>query len=196
MESPAAKFQWFKGASAIPGQTGVSLALFDLTEADYGTYTVKATANGITVESAPAVIRTPAEAAYAAYVDGFDLDLETDGAPGADHDRDGVANLLEYLLGGNPIIPNPGILPALSSTPSGNGRTLTFTYDRKITVEGIQQIVEHSSTLTPPWTAATHGESGVTIAAAPVPGNAGLERVTVTIPVTGGKRFARLRATW
>ncbi len=47
-----------------------------------------------------------------------------DSSPNADPDKDGIENLMEYGLGGNPLLSNTAVLPALSN--SANRLHLTF----------------------------------------------------------------------
>ena len=111
----------------------------------------------------------------------------------ADFDKDGVPNLLEYLFGGNPTLPSSGLLPAVTKAPGSNN--VVFTYKRKIAATGVTQVIEHATSLSPPWTPAVHGAGGVTITTTPVPGDATAEQVTVTIPSTSTSRFVRLKAS-
>ena len=113
--------------------------------------------------------------------------------PTIDFDNDGIPNLLEYLLGGNPTLPSSGLLPTVSKAPGSS--SLVFTYKRKIAVTGVTQVIEHATSLSQPWIPAAHGASGVTINTAPVPGDVTTEQVTVTIPSTSASRFVRLKAT-
>lgn len=110
-----------------------------------------------------------------------------------DFDNDGLANLLEYLFGGNPTLPSSGLLPSVTKAPDGNN--LVFTYKRKVSATGVTQVIEHATSLSPPWTPAVHGQNGVTIATAASPRDPTSEQVTVTIPSTSANRFVRLRAT-
>ena len=111
----------------------------------------------------------------------------------ADPDRDGVSNILEFLLGGNPTASDTNILPTLTTTPVSGGQTLVFHYNRKLAAAGVTQVVEHTADLISPWTPAVDGQSGVAIATGPL--DVTTEQVTVTIPVTGGKHFVRLKTT-
>jgi hypothetical protein len=111
----------------------------------------------------------------------------------ADFDKDGVSTLLEYLFGGNPTLPSSGLLPTITKAPGGG--SLIFSYKRKLAATGVTQVIEHATTLAPPWTAAAHGVGGVTIITAPVPGDATSEQVTVTIPSASASRFVRLKAS-
>lgn len=110
-----------------------------------------------------------------------------------DFDNDGIDNLLEYLFGGNPKLPDSGLLPAVSKAPGSSN--VVFTYKRKIASTEVIQVIELSTTLSPPWIPAVHGLGGVTIVIAPVPGDATTEQVTVTIPSTEAKLFVRINAS-
>jgi autotransporter-associated beta strand protein len=129
-----------------------------------------------------------------------------DGTPGKesgfddDPDGDGIANGLEWILGGSPLNGASGSLVTTTAT-AGGGLTLSFT--RNEDSVGISTFsVEYSSTLAAPWASAAIGaiSSGpdangvtVTIDTAPTP-----DAVTVTIPASNapaGKLFGRLKAT-
>ncbi|NQX02788.1 hypothetical protein HQ447_19180 [bacterium] len=56
-----------------------------------------------------------------------DLDTLGQATPTDDPDGDGVNNLLEYGLGGDPRVPSPSDLPTLSRTMAGQ---LIFTFKR------------------------------------------------------------------
>ncbi len=104
-----------------------------------------------------------------------------------DPDHDGVANLLEFALGGLPLVATREILPKLAQT---NG-TWVFEYDRSNLARATtQQVVEYGSDLTG-WTPLTIPETSagaVTI----VPGTVSAH-VTVTLPVLGTTGFVRLK---
>jgi hypothetical protein len=53
-----------------------------------------------------------------------------DSLPGADPDGDGVSNLLEYALGGNPTVPGSTALPAADTAVIGEVTHLTFRFSR------------------------------------------------------------------
>jgi autotransporter-associated beta strand protein len=106
-----------------------------------------------------------------------------------DPDKDGIPNVIEFVLGGAPMSSSQAPLPTL--TKSGN--QLVFTYNRsKAAQNSISQIVEYGSDLIG-WTQviipATSANS-VTI----TPG-ALSDRVTVTIPNLGTKIFIRLKVS-
>jgi len=111
-----------------------------------------------------------------------------------DPDHDGVNNLLEFLLGGHPMICNPKILPVLFIQSAPSGRNLVFRYERSMAAatEVIQQ-VEYSRGPSTEWIPAVDGVGGVSIAN--VPEHDSTEVVTVTIPASSGSCYVRLKAT-
>lgn len=64
---------------------------------------------------------------YDAWADGFNLSKAD---PMADPDRDGVPNLLEYALGGNPTTPGRAHLPAMGQVDIAGEDHLTLTFQR------------------------------------------------------------------
>ena len=111
----------------------------------------------------------------------------------ADSDNDGIANLLEFLFGGNPTSAGASIIPTLTTTPVAGAQTLIFRYNRQLSATGVSQVIEHSSGLSSIWVPAVHGQNGVTITTSPV--DAVTQQITVTIPSTGSNRFVRLKAS-
>lgn len=105
----------------------------------------------------------------------------TAGAFTADHDNDGVANGIEYFLGGNSNTTGTTPLPGVTNT-SG---TLSITWTKSATYPGTYGTnfwIESTDTLTGPWTTETVG-GNVT-----VNGN----NITYTFP-TSTRRFVRLK---
>jgi autotransporter-associated beta strand protein len=139
---------------------------------------------------------------FATWAEANDLD----GSPGKeagfndDPDGDGVANGLEWILGGNPRDGQSGSLITTTAS-AGGGLTLSFT--RNEDSIGIATLaVDYNATLASPWNSAAIGATSsgpdangvtVTIDAVPSP-----DAVTVNIPASnapGGKLFGRLKAT-
>lgn len=65
------------------------------------------------------------------------------GLPGDDDDGDGVSNLLEFALNGDPNSPDPSILPTIAT----NNNILTLTFDRPTGISGLTYLVEFSTDL-------------------------------------------------
>jgi cyclophilin family peptidyl-prolyl cis-trans isomerase len=105
----------------------------------------------------------------------------------SDPDADGIVNLLEYALGGDPLSASSTPTPLLQvSGLSPQPVFLTFTYKRAV-ASGLTYEVQTTTDLTHPasWTPA-----GVTQGTPDVNGN-----VTATIPHSSGSRFLRLSVT-
>lgn len=198
---PRPTYQWYKNNVALPGQTGNSLALFNYDAADDGTYKVTATniikdggGNPVThTITSPNAVLTRGNA-YQAFVSGYGLNPATTGAEQNDFDKDGLPNLVELLVGGNPTDADPELIPTLTKSPIAGGQNLVFKYYRSTLSTGIVTgIVQHNTTLEPAWVTAVNGVGGVTITSAPSDDDE--ELVTVTIPSTTTKRFVRLNAS-
>ena len=115
------------------------------------------------------------------------------GLPGGDDDKDSIANLLEYVLGGNPRAISSGILPIVTA-PSGN---LVFSFRRiQATTADTTQIFQHGTNLSD-WVEVpiVDGAGGI-VAIQPDPPQAGTDTVTITVPEgTHARRFGRLKVT-
>ncbi|MCW1915442.1 glycoside hydrolase family 32 protein [Luteolibacter sp. GHJ8] len=128
-----------------------------------------------------------------------------DGSPGkeagfeADPDRDGIANGLEWVLGGDPL---SGDASSLMTTSGNSTAGLSLSFSRDETTPGSASLwVQYASTLAGPWTSVPVSQSGgsypngVTVV---INETASPDQVTVTIPAgnaLNGRLFARLRAT-
>jgi|GEM_PF-1754586 len=116
-----------------------------------------------------------------------------------DPDGDGVANILEWILGGDPLDGRSAGLVAATVTSDGG---LSFTFSRKSDAQGIASLTfEHASSLDSGWVSVAIGAAssgpdadGVTVAITP----GSPDQVTVTVPASNavsGKLFGRLKAT-
>lgn len=129
---------------------------------------------------------------YAAWAGGLAEAGQTD-----DPDDDGVPNLMEYALGGNPqsgamtLAPGVPLLPALTRS----GATVTFSFPERsdAALRGLSYLVETSTGLgTPPWSGTLPpGASSSTQPFAPAV--AGFVKRTVSWPADAPRRFVRLR---
>jgi len=117
--------------------------------------------------------------------------VSPDNEPGADPDKDGIANLVEYVLqGGDPSVSTAGILPTLDAS----GANFIFTYFRRTAATGTTQTFEYSTTLgAGSWTpVAIPGGSGVVVS--PNTPSAGIDQVQVIVAKGANtKLFGRLQ---
>ena len=110
----------------------------------------------------------------------------------ADPDHDGISNLMEFVLGGNPVTPSSGILPVVTMSDAN----VVFAFKRSDASESVATLsVELSNDLSvwttlPPIPVGPATAGAVTI----VEHDAANDDVTVAIP-TGGQvaRFFRLK---
>ncbi|MCW1884075.1 hypothetical protein OKA04_04995 [Luteolibacter flavescens] len=144
-----------------------------------------------TVTSQPSFTLKPT---YAAWSTGL-----SEPAEGDDPDDDGLANLLEYALGGNP---GSGSM-VLSGTQylrpeiSASGGTITLSYPERsdAVVRGLSYIVETSTALDSLAGATTLPAGAVSGTAAFSPDIPGFVKRTITWPSDGPQRFARVKVT-
>jgi formylglycine-generating enzyme required for sulfatase activity len=115
-----------------------------------------------------------------------------DATAAGDPDKDGIPNLLEYVLNGNPAVASSAVLPVVSQNTS----SFLFSFSRAVaSAADTTQVFQYSSdlvswtdvSLTPPT------DSKVTLGAED---GAGIQPVTVTIPKQGASAmFGRLKVT-
>lgn len=116
----------------------------------------------------------------------------------ADPDRDGIANGIEFILGGEP---NPANAHADSSallpTVSRDANVLRFTFRRSAaSATSNPAVVQYDTDLSGVWTAAADTANGVVVTVTPGI-EPGIDRVEVAIPLSlavDGKLFVRLSA--
>lgn len=87
---------------------------------------------------------------YEAWIGGYPTLTGNDALPEADPEGDGIANLLEFVLGGNPTLSSSGILPV----PANPGSALTLTFKRSDESEGDTTLTLQVSTDLTTWPAA------------------------------------------
>jgi len=111
--------------------------------------------------------------------------------PLQDPDHDGIVNLMEFTLGGAPMVASSSILPKLTQATGGDW---AFEYDRSdlSLAPATTQVVEYGSDLTG-WTLVTIPASTSGIVTI-TPGSPS-DHVKVIIPNPGAKVFARLKVT-
>ncbi|MEX1116948.1 MAG: autotransporter-associated beta strand repeat-containing protein [Akkermansiaceae bacterium] len=144
----------------------------------------------------------PVASGYSSWIGGFGLD-PADLDPTDDPDNDGMDNLLEFALNGNPSISDSSIMPKLVVTATD----FEFTYQRRddsVAPETTQTFQWGTTLATWPGSAVIPAASGpvgaatVTVTAG-VPDDAVTDTVKVSIPKTEsggtGKLFGRLQVT-
>ena len=108
----------------------------------------------------------------------------------ADPDGDGICNLLEFTLGSNAMQVTTTVVPQLKFNSLGNA---LFEFDRSdASLSSITTVVEYGSDLNG-WTVIQIpliNSDQVTITDGPLK-----DRITVVIPVSGDRIFARLRVS-
>lgn len=121
--------------------------------------------------------------------------------PGQDPDADGIPNLLEFVLGGNPSVSSPNVLPSLVV----NATNFVFTFNRNDDSEAEVPLVFQWGATLAAWpnqvtigSASTPADvNGVTVTVSEGSPASNPDVITVTVPRTnavGGKLFGRLRA--
>lgn len=105
-----------------------------------------------------------------------------------DPDQDGINNLLEFTLGGAPMVSSQAASPTLAY----NGEGWVFEYDRSDLSRppGTMQVVEYSSDLVT-WSAVT--VPSISSGDVTITDRGTSDHVEVAIPSEGGGGFARLR---
>ena len=126
---------------------------------------------------------------YQTFLATHQLDPATTGLAEADPDSDGVANALEFILGGDPAASSPAILPALVRDSGWH-----FRFTRHVgTSTAFDLDVVRSSDLIE-WQPLVHGIGGVTFTVSPF--TATHDQVDVLVPAgTPSPIFLRLEAT-
>ena len=125
---------------------------------------------------------------FDSWINGFaSLTNPADKTATADPDYDGLANVVEFVLNGNPANGAITNLPTLTAS----GSNLVFTYTRRDDSESLNPVVEFDADLSGVWTTAVDG-SNCTIVV--TENDANPDTVTVTIPKqANAKLFARLK---
>lgn len=131
-------------------------------------------------------------AGYAGWIAGTDLTGE-EAEASSDPDGDGLPNLIEFIVGGNPEVSNLENAPTMSrDAVTGD---FIFVYGRTSESAYLNPFVEYSTSLAADdWTQVPSGNVSVE----PNGISAGVDKITVTLPASladGGKLFARLKAS-
>ena len=177
-ESPRT-FTLASAATALTGLTAENWAVATTNFPGTGTWTVRAAGNIFSL-----TYSAPGYDAWIAEYPGVDP------SPAADTDGDTFAQLLEYVLGGNPSIPGEPIAPVSAKT----GNAFSFTFRRADRSEGDTiAIVRYTSDLSE-WIEVPIGAVSGGIVSITENGTVP-DTVVVTIPAPGSRMFAQLLIT-
>ena len=152
--SPTLTYQWLKGTAQIPAATGASYTITSVQLTDQAAYSCMVTNGTGSVTSAAATLTVLTPVAF--WADAYGLDGTAAGFTQGDADGDGVLNLVEYLLGGDPTAADAGILPAATLVEAVDGKYLVLEYKRAVAASALPVVVETSPDLSA-WTARTDG---------------------------------------
>ena len=126
---------------------------------------------------------------FVTWIDGFTpnalLPDQASKLPGADPDSDGIINLMEFVLGGSPVVSSHAILPTLATV----GTELVLSYTRSDESESVATQVGQWSTDLSVWTNVTPTLTNENGAAA--------DTMSIIVPksnAVNGKLFLRLNA--
>ena len=186
--TPAPTFQWYKDNQPIPTGTSATFTIPSVVSGDSGSYKVVAT-NGVgSATSNTVTVTVGSSSPYQTWSSSQGLTAGVNDGATQDPDNDGVNNLIEFALGGNPLSTTSAPVPLLARS----GGNVTFTYDVQVAATAQYQVgAEYTSDLSSTWTTAVNGTGGVTITTTPV--NANTDHVVVTVPASSPRIFVRLR---
>jgi hypothetical protein len=118
-----------------------------------------------------------------------------DPAISADPDHDGIGNLIEYAFGGSPttssVLSPDGRSLGLKIQKIGSNLLVRYPRRTDAAARGLTYTPEVSTTLGT-WTSTLPSGSSFSSAAF-TPASPGFEEVTLTIPISGAKRFVRIK---
>lgn len=136
-------------------------------------------------------VGSSADQALASFLQAHGIDpTSAGGAPHADPDKDGLSNLLEFVLGANPSEASAQGKPVAEHHASA--ATPAFEYHYRVATEAevyFRIVVDYSADLAH-WTPASSGQDGVAVTSQVAQGS---REVTVTFPAAGQRLFVRLR---
>ena len=193
------------GTVDLTGAETVGTLFFGAVQQPAGTYSqsggvgITASAN-FTGAGTLTVTSSPVASPYDAWATSKGL-TGVNGGTSADPDFDGVSNLVEFVLGGEPNPANPGsnstgLLPVVT-TPGGD-LVFTFTRDAQSKVSQVALTIQVGSDLVSFPTSYTVGNDTVTSSAGvTVTPSGGNDIVTLTVARSPDpKKFARLNAVY
>ena len=135
----------------------------------------------------------PGSSGFPDWITGFGL-APADQASAADPDHDGVANGIEYILGGNPAV---GMDAAKLPQATVSGGNMTFTFDRVVSSEtpDVALFFQHGTDLAA-WTDVAADTANPPTVAITRSGDDLTDHIVITVPMTGPKLFGRLKVVF
>ena len=193
VSSGTLSYQWYFGGTAISGATGSSYTISSAALANAGSYSVIVTdtVGSSTASSTSTTATLTVTEPFAAYLNTYGL---SSAGAAADSDNDGINNLVEFVLGGNPTVADASILPTASHTTANGTSALVYSFYSVANLGSVTLAVEYSLDLST-WTTAVNGTNGVTITTTAYSSTYNLSTVTIPDGTGNGRVFARLRAT-
>ncbi|MEY4488651.1 MAG: hypothetical protein RIQ79_1159 [Verrucomicrobiota bacterium] len=180
-------YQWYKGTAAIDGASSATYAISAAPAAAAGSYHVVVTNSAGSATSADVTLTLTEP--YAAFLAAHGLTGTTDST---DSDGDGVANLLEFVVGGDPVTAETGLEPVAAYDALAASPALVLSFYVNTSLGSVTYAVEYTPDLAT-WTTAVAGENNITTSVTAF--SAGKNLVVYTIPTTAERLFARVRAS-
>ncbi len=122
-DSQNASYQWYLDDVAIEGETGRMYEIAEAFATDEGVYRVDITKDNLTTQSNTASITVSSTSTQRWREISFMDPFSTDALSGADPDKDGVINLMEYSVGADPQKANTLTYPIVSREIEQGGTT-------------------------------------------------------------------------
>lgn len=188
-----------ENAASLPGAYGASFIVVGWTDAGGDKWTKTVGSKDYTFDETTGTVTMvgPASDPYEVWIASFEpnalLSVPASKLPTADPDSDGLNNLLEFTLGGSPVVSSPSISPV--ATVDASNITLTFKRSDESESPVTTQTVQISTDLAD-WTtipAITIGASDNLPAVTVAENGTAPDDITVVIPRSGSvKKFVRL----
>ncbi|MEY4488613.1 MAG: hypothetical protein RIQ79_1121, partial [Verrucomicrobiota bacterium] len=186
--TPTPTYQWYLDNNAISGATNATYSVGAAAAGNAGSYKVVAT-NGVSSATSNSVTVTVGSALtpYQTWSAAKGLTTGFNDGVSQDPDNDGIKNLLEFALNGDPLAASTSVLPVATAS----GGNVVLTYDIQDAALASYTITPESSTDLATWNTVVHGVASATIVQTVV--NATTSHVVVTIPASGTRTFLRVK---
>jgi Immunoglobulin domain/Immunoglobulin I-set domain len=186
--TPAPTYQWYLDNAPISGATSATYSVGSAAAGNAGSYKVIAT-NVINTATSNSVTVTVGSAStpYQTWSTAKGLTSGVNDGVSQDPDGDGINNLLEFALNGDPLAASTSLLPVVTTS----GANVILTYDIQVAALASHSITAESSPDLVTWTAVANGVNGASINEAPLNGTT--DHVIVTVPASGSRTFLRVK---